>query len=229
MHQPPAPSTAAAPPADKAALAALGERVRARLAADPGAWPVPTDKAEIFAFANFLAPDECQRMIELVEAVCRPSTVFASDDGRGHRTSYSGDVDRADPFVRMIERRMDDLLGIEPEFGESIQGQRYYPGQEFKAHCDWFWTNAEYWPTEKRRGGQRSWTAMVWLNAVDEGGLTEFPEVGLAFPPQAGALLVWNNASPDGSPNWNTMHAAQPVVRGVKYVMTKWYRTRKWG
>ena len=33
---------------------------------------------------------------------------------------------------------------------------------------------------------------------------------------------------PDGQPNNYTQHAALPVVRGVKYVITKWFRTRPW-
>jgi prolyl 4-hydroxylase len=38
----------------------------------------------------------------------------------------------------MIERRIDDLMGIDPHFGEAIQGQRYAVGQEYRGHCDWF-------------------------------------------------------------------------------------------
>ena len=25
-----------------------------------------------------------------------------------------------------------------------------------------------------------------------------------------------------------TLHAGTPVIEGVKYVLTKWYRTRRW-
>lgn len=218
-----------APPADQAALAACGERVRQRLAADPAAYRLATDRAELFAFGDFLSPDECARMIALVDAGAKPSAVFEGPSEGSFRTSYSGDVDRSDPFVRMIERRIDDLLGLDPDWGETIQGQRYWPGQQFKSHCDWFWTIADYWPGESRRGGQRSWTAMVYLSDVEAGGATEFTRLGLSIQPRRGALLVWNNAQPDGLPNIDTLHAALPVERGTKYVITKWYRTRRWG
>ena len=69
---------------------------------------------------------------------------------------------------------------------------------------------------------------MIYLNDVEEGGETTFPNLGVSVTPQQGALLAWNNASPDGSPNMATLHAASAVVRGVKYVITKWYRTRAW-
>jgi prolyl 4-hydroxylase len=38
---------------------------------------------------------------------------------------------------------------------------------------------------------------------------------------------VWNNATVEGVPNEYTLHAGTPVIRGQKYVLTKWYRTRK--
>jgi prolyl 4-hydroxylase len=225
----PDPTVKPAPLSDQAGLVRVGKLVRERLAADPSAYRLPTDKAEIFAFGNFLTDAECDRFIAMVDEVAKPSAVFDTTYESEFRTSYSGDVVRTDPFVRMIERRIDDLLGMEPAHGETVQGQRYYPGQEFRAHCDWFWTLAKYWPQEYKRGGQRSWTAMAYLNDVEEGGTTDFTRLGLSITPQRGALLVWNNATPTGEPNWDTMHAAQPVTRGVKYVITKWYRTRPWG
>lgn len=70
---------------------------------------------------------------------------------------------------------------------------------------------------------------MAFLNPVEAGGATHFTEVGITIEPKPGVLLVWNNALPDGTPNENTLHAGTPVERGVKYVITRWYRTRRWG
>lgn len=217
------------PVADRAALARVGESVRARLAADPAAYRVPVDQAEIFALADFLAAAECDRFMAMTDATAQPSRVLDHGYKGVFRTSYSAEVERTDPFVRMIERRLDDLLGFDNAWGETIQGQRYAPGQEFKAHNDWFHTGAPYWQGESQRGGQRSWTAMIYLNDVVAGGLTDFVRLGVTIPPQRGALLVWNNARPDGMVNDMTIHAGRPVEQGVKYVITKWYRTRPWG
>ena len=217
---------ATAPNPDRAALIRVGNTVRARLAADPAVQKVPVEQVELYALSDFITPAECAQLIEMIDRVAQPSRTF--DQGYG-RTSYSGDVERSAPFVRMIERRIDDLLGIPHLFGETIQGQRYLPGQEFQAHHDWFHTKAAYWKDEKRRGGQRSWTAMAYLGEVEEGGTTDFPSIGVSIPPQPGALIVWNNARADGSLNDDTLHAGTPVVRGAKYVITKWYRTRNWG
>ena len=213
---------------DQAALAQLGKRARARLLADASIYKVPVDRAEIFAVSDFVAPAECDHLIAMIDEVARPSEVFDPGSYAAYRTSYSGDVDAQDSFVRMIERRLGDLLGIDLAWGERVQGQRYLPGQEFREHCDWFDTAAAYWPREVERGGQRSWTAMAYLNDVEEGGITAFPRIGVHIPPQRGALILWNNALPDGACNPDTLHAALPVVRGVKYVITKWFRTRPW-
>jgi prolyl 4-hydroxylase len=216
------------PNPDRKALAKVGKLVRERLAADPGVYRVPVENGEIFAVADFMSADECARMIALIDAVARPSELFDDVYVEAYRTSWSGDVDNSDSVVRMIERRLSDLIGLDLAWSESIQGQRYQPGQEYRDHCDWFDTNATYWKKEVHRGGQRSWTAMVYLNAVEAGGATEFRNLGISFDPQPGVLLLWNNATPEGVVNPAMLHAALPVESGIKYVVTKWFRTRVW-
>ncbi len=219
----------AAPVVDKNAIARAGMMVRSRLAADPGVYKVPTEKAEIYCVSDFLTPADCAGLIATIDTVAKPSAIYGEDRKAAGRTSYSGDVDPTNPLVRKIERRICDLMGLDLAWGETVQGQRYLPGQEFKHHYDWFNTRASYWPREVRNGGQRCWTAMAYLNDVEEGGVTEFNMLGLSIPPQAGLLLMWNNARENGEPNPDTMHAGTPVVRGQKYIITKWFRTRPWG
>ena len=213
---------------DQAALKRVGDKVRARLAANKAIYTLPTDKADIYAMGDFMSPAERDRMIAMIDQVARPSSTFDVGYGDDYRTSYSGDVDPHDPFVRKISRRIDDLLGIDPTFGETIQGQRYLPGQKFGPHCDYFFPTEAYWEIEKNRGGQRSWTAMVFLNPVEAGGTTDFTQIGLSIEPKPGAILMWNNADREGVPNRWTMHSGTAVKAGVKYIITKWYRTREW-
>lgn len=214
---------------DRTALVRVGEHVRTRLAADPGASQVTVQGAELFLVPDFLTAAECERFIALVDEVAKPSALYTVSDDLDARTSYSGDVDPHDPFVKMVTRRIDDLLGMEGSWGETVQGQRYMAGQQFKLHCDWFPTDADFWAAESRQGGQRSWTAMIYLCDVEEGGATDFPYLSFSSTPRRGTLLTWNNADLDGEPNMMTLHAGAPVIRGVKYIITKWYRTRPWG
>ncbi len=213
---------------DQSALAVLGSAVRTRLSASPDVYRVADDRVELFAIGDFLSAAECAALIGMIDAVARPSALHELDYASGFRTSFSGDLDPRDPFVAGISARIDALLGVPAEIGEPVQGQRYLPGQQFKPHNDWFYVTEGYWPQERLRGGQRSWTAMAYLNSVEAGGATAFTVLGIEIEPKPGVLLLWNNALPDGRPNEATLHAGLPVERGAKYVITKWYRTRAW-
>jgi prolyl 4-hydroxylase len=70
---------------------------------------------------------------------------------------------------------------------------------------------------------------MIYLNAVEAGGATRFKVLGKTFQPEQGKLLCWNNRLPDGGVNPATLHHGMKVRRGVKYIITKWYRERPWG
>lgn len=218
-----------APNPDRVALQRAGAHVRRRLDANPRAYRIDTNRVDIWAIADFLSAEECTALMAMIDRTAVPSKVLDHGTTEIWRTSSSGDVERNDPFVHALESRIDKLLGIPHLFGETMQGQRYQEGQEFKYHLDLFWTRADYWPEESQRGGQRSITAMCYLNDVEQGGETAFTNIGISVPPQRGTLLVWNNSLPDGNPNEATMHAGSPVIKGTKYVITKWYRTRKWG
>ncbi|WP_121116899.1 prolyl hydroxylase family protein [Croceibacterium ferulae] len=213
---------------DKAQLRRIGRTLRERLGANTAAYRIPADKAELWAIGDFLSAGECTQLMTMIDETARPSGAYDMPYESGYRTSYSGDVDTDAPFVKRIQRRIDDLLGLEPETGETVQGQRYQVGQQFQHHTDWFPSNTPYWEMERARGGQRAVTAMAFLNQVEGGGTTDFPRLDLSITPAPGALLVWNNAGVDGTPNPWTIHAGRPVTAGVKYIITRWYRVRRW-
>jgi prolyl 4-hydroxylase len=204
-------------------LRRLGRKVRRRLAANNAVHRIEADKAELWAVGQFLDELECGRLMSIIDVIARPSDAYGVN-ASSHRTSYTGDLHPDDPFIQNLEQRIDGLLGFDPANGETIQGQRYTVGQEFKPHVDWFPPSWPIWKREQDHGGQRAFTAMAYLNAVEEGGETDFPELDIAVKPRPGTLLIWNNADKNGVPNPSTLHAGHPVIRGVKYIITKWYR-----
>lgn len=206
----------------------IGDSVRERLLRNPMAFRLPAPQLDIFVVRNFLDAQECRALIRLIDADRVPSTVLAPTRDAEYRTSESCNLSPADPIVRRVEARLIQLLNIDPELGETIQGQRYAPGQQFKPHHDFFHIGEPYWPEMERTGGQRTWTAMVFLNEPEQGGHTHFPEAGMKVSPVAGNLLAWNNLDAIGEPNPYTLHQGMPVVAGVKYIVTKWHRERRW-
>ncbi|SMF61538.1 prolyl hydroxylase family protein [Allosphingosinicella indica] len=208
--------------------AALGAAVRDRLAAVPGIFHMPAP-IDIFLLRNFLSGEECAGLIALIDADRQPSTLFAPDRDPAFRTSESCNLKRSEPLVHAIEQRLSTLTGIDPAYGETVQGQRYAPGQQFKPHHDFFHTDQPYWPHQEKIGGQRTWTAMIFLNQPETGGQTDFPEAGIRVTPRTGNLLAWNNLDALGEPELRTLHQGLPVEAGMKYVITKWFRERPWG
>lgn len=205
-----------------------GRSVEATLSAVPAIRRAKTDGAVIYALTDFLSEEECDMLMATIDAGRRKSTLLTSTNDPNFRTSDSCDLDRWHPLLQPIDEKIAHLLGIPPEHGETIQGQRYAPGQQFRAHNDYFNENEAYWASMAVQGGQRTWTAMIYLNEVEQGGATWFPQAGVRFNPRPGMLVAWNNMNADGSPNQTTLHEGMAVVEGTKYIITKWFRERPW-
>jgi prolyl 4-hydroxylase len=178
---------------------------------------------------DFLNSDECEALVAMIDSQRKPSRLMSSGHpDTGFRTSETCNLDPNDGLVRLVETRISALLGIDPQCGEFLQGQRYGAGQEFKPHHDFLRESEPYWARQKEIGGQRTWTAMTYLNVPEKGGETFFPRLRLKLIPRRGNLVAWNNLDGHGEPNAFSLHQGMPVVTGVKFIITKWYRERPW-
>jgi prolyl 4-hydroxylase len=210
-------------------MPAPGESSPDLLLARPGIQRAPFPKLELFQLRGFLPPALCADLIDLIDAGRRPSTIADPNGDQYFRTSETCDLEADEPAVLDLEQRLLALNGIDPAHGEPVQGQRYEVGQEFKAHTDYFEPNGADFERYCSVAGQRTWTFMIYLNDVEAGGGTRFGVPKKIVQPETGKLLAWNNRRTDGSPNPSTLHHGMKVRRGVKYVITKWYRERPWG
>jgi prolyl 4-hydroxylase len=187
---------------------------------------VPTRALDLFILRNFLDPETCAALIERIDARRRPSEISDDVGIANYRTSETCDLDWRDPLVAQVDGKIGKLLGLPLVASEPLQGQRYAPGQEFKPHTDTFEPGGYDFYIHTGETGQRTWTAMIYLNEPDEGGATRFKAIGKTIQPELGKLLAWNNLLADGRPNPATLHQGLKVRRGVKYVLTKWFRQR---
>jgi prolyl 4-hydroxylase len=209
--------------------ARIGASVHDRLAATPGIQAVPAPDLDLFILRDFLDAPLCEALIGLIDARRAPSPLFADNPDPGFRTSETCNLDPRDPNVAETDRRLIDLLGVPAEHGERLQGQRYGEGQRFKPHHDYLRVGEAYWSRQETIGGQRTWTAMVFLDVPARGGETHFPRAELTIRPRRGSLVAWNNLDREGEPNPATLHQGLPVIEGVKHIVTKWHRERPWG
>ena len=182
----------------------------------------------IYSVDSFVDPDLSHVACELIRKTANPSTIgsdrdTAYDSTRTSQTAYFLNQGVNFGPIHIIEEKIHELLGMELRFAEPIQGQWYKPGQEFKRHFDSFTPDKEtvlYY-------GNRPWTAMIYLNNVEKGGHTSFPEINVSVKPKQGTLLVWQNTQnsviiPESS------HVGEPVEEGEKFILTKWFREKEW-
>lgn len=189
----------------------------------PRAWKLDTPFAQIYEIPDFLTEDLCNLVIDNIDRLLVPSEVTYGDSSyRTSRTCHFPDVNPE--LTDILDNYFSSVLGVSPDYAEPIQGQRYDPGQYFKEHHDWFDPDSEEYFENCAVGGQRTWTIMVYLNNVEKGGQTDFPLLDRKFTPVQGTALAWNNLYPDGTPNPDVLHEALPVIKGNKYIITKWFR-----
>ena len=205
------------------------EPVVAHILSHPGVQRTPSAKLTLFQKRGFIVPDLCTQLVERIDRTRRPSTVSDYNGDAGFRTSETCDLDTSDPAVAELERKIVEFIGLDPAHGEPIQGQRYAVGQEFKGHTDYFEPDGVDYQRYCGVAGNRTWTAMIYLNEPEAGGATRFKAVDKIVQPETGKLLAWNNLRGDGTVNPATIHQGMKVRSGVKYVITKWFREREWG
>jgi len=210
--------------------AGVGRRIGENLDRTPRLWKLCSNDSQsiqLYIGDGFLDAETCRRMREKIDEGSYPSPLYEKEKYEGIRTSYSCNLNANDPLVVEVDRRIANLLGVGKEHGEPLQGQRYQQGQRFGEHADFFYIDEPYWAEYEPHGGQRTWTAMIYLNQPDAGGATLFKLLDVAIAPRLGRILIWNNMALDGSPNPWTLHEGMPVDAGTKYIVTKWYRERQ--
>jgi prolyl 4-hydroxylase len=178
---------------------------------------------------GFLSKNECQALVEMIEANnVRSSVVVGGTDRSGiseTRTSSTSNLAPNDPTVKSIHQKIADNLGLDIKKGEDLQGQKYEPGQYFKEHNDYF--SGDAYDKHCLHSGNRTFTFMIYLNDDFEGGGTYFPKLQKTIKPELGKAVVWQNTI-DGEPQPETMHEGTTITKGVKYIITSWWRENDW-
>jgi prolyl 4-hydroxylase len=210
-------------------MSSIDDSTARHLLAAPGIQRVPNARLGLFILRGFLDETECAALIERIDAQRRPSTIADDNGDDSFRTSETCDLDPAEPEVAALDAKLAALSGIDPAHGEPLQGQRYAVGQEFKSHTDYFEPDGADFETYCAVAGQRTWTFMIYLNAVTAGGATRFKVIDKIVQPERGKLIAWNNRRPDGRVNPASLHHGMKVRAGTKYVITRWYREKPWG
>eukprot|EP01023_Acetabularia_acetabulum_P001113 TRINITY_DN10416_c0_g1_i4.p1 TRINITY_DN10416_c0_g1~~TRINITY_DN10416_c0_g1_i4.p1 ORF type:complete len:467 (-),score=23.22 TRINITY_DN10416_c0_g1_i4:201-1601(-) len=192
------------------------------------------NKPSILCVENFLSSEECQQFIQLAKPHLSPSLV-QSGGLTNHRKSSSmffiEDLKQLQ-IVKIVEKRLQNLINLpivldgytkqKPQ--ETLQVIHYKQGEFYRPHLD----------NKDNQQPTRAATIIVYLNDVQEGGCTNFKlaqhllsykQQGLKIHPKAGRLILfWNREKNCYVQDLQTLHEAEPVIKGEKWILTRWFK-----
>jgi len=183
---------------------------------------------------GLLSAEECDELMRLsADRLQRSTTVDrASGEGKiiGARTSEGTYFQlNANPFIARLDRRIAALMNRPAENGEGLQILHYHTGGEYTPHFDYFPPADPGSRVHLANGGQRVATLIIYLNDVEDGGATVFPELKLTVGPKKGAAVYFEYCNSLGQVDPLTLHGGLPVLSGEKWIATKWMRQHRYG
>ena len=182
----------------------------------------------VYVVSDFLSDSECEAFIDVGKDKMERARVISDSDHEFHKdrtNSYAWVPHNASDTVHEISKRFSILVKMPINNAEQFQLVHYGPGTEYKPHFDAFDKTTEEGRNNWFPGGQRMVTALAYLNDVDEGGATDFPDIGVSINPNKGDVVVFHNCI-DGTSDINpkSLHGGSPVVSGEKWAVNLWFR-----
>ncbi|XP_067876567.1 prolyl 4-hydroxylase subunit alpha-1-like isoform X3 [Heterodontus francisci] len=188
------------------------------------------DKPRIIRYIDIISDQEIERVKALAKPRLRRATISNPITGvletAHYRISKSAWLSEyEDLVISRINRRIQDLTGLDVSTAEELQVANYGVGGQYEPHHD-FARKDEPDAFKELGTGNRIATWLFYMSDVAAGGATVFPEVGAAVWPQKGTAVFWYNLFPSGEGDYSTRHAACPVLVGNKWVSNKWIHER---
>jgi prolyl 4-hydroxylase len=170
-----------------------------------------------------------EKLIQLARGKVRRSEVVDPSSGRleisGVRRSEGAHFSYGEnAIVARIEARVAALTGLPVSHGEPLQLLHYPAGGEYEPHHDYFDPAFAGAALQLAHGGQRVATVVMYLQEPLEGGDTYFPELELSVRPRRGSAVYFEYVNAAGELDSRCLHAGMPVLKGDKWIATKWLR-----
>ena len=187
-----------------------------------------SNKLTIFEIENFLSDKYCEKLIEVSKEKLKPSMVGTKENANVNdvRTSQNTFIPiNADKLISKIFYKIVKLTGKNPkQFDKHFQVVKYEDGQEYKKHLD----PSVSIITEKKYC-HRFFTILLYLNDVEEGGETYFPNLDIKVKPKKGKLVYFQNYKKDKEEyviDTKSYHSSLPVKNCEKWVANLWFHKK---
>ncbi|WP_216830163.1 prolyl hydroxylase family protein [Alkalihalobacterium elongatum] len=189
------------------------------------------DKSPFVAYYENVANEkECQELIDLATGRLQPSAVsgyskkILSNARKSEQAWFDHDFNEN---VQQVCERIASIVGQPLNHAEKLQVVRYQPGGKFDAHFDSFNVSSKLGRENLLKGGHRIYTAILYLNTVNAGGETFFPDLSLEVSPFQGNLLVFENFNTKTNRLFSlARHGSRSLKAGEKWITTLWFREK---
>lgn len=179
---------------------------------------------------NVVSPKESAHFIELAKKdISRAQVSFSGKAGfsEGRTGSNTWLAHDSDSVTLAVARRISKIIGIPLLHAESFQVIHYAQEQQYRPHFDAYDLSTETGQRCCKKGGQRLVTALVYLNDVQKGGGTIFPNKEVEVEARSGRMAIFHNTMPDTiTKHPDSLHGGQPVEAGEKWAFNLWFRAR---
>jgi prolyl 4-hydroxylase len=190
-----------------------------------------SERPVVAVLQDVLGEDECEALIALAQPRLTPSTVVDPKTGKDTVAEYRRSLGMffrpaETELVASLDRRVSQIMNLPVERGEGFQVLHYPAGAFTAPHFDFLIPSNAANQASIARSGQRVSTLVIYLNDVDDGGETVFPEIGWSVVPRRGHAVYFEYSNGLGQVDRRTLHAGQAVLRGEKWIATKWMREK---
>ncbi|UJR10274.1 hypothetical protein I4U23_014481 [Adineta vaga] len=188
------------------------------------------DQPAIFLFHDVVNHADIEEIKSLASPKLQRAVVrdFATDTFKpaDYRISKSAWLRNDDsPVIARLSRLIEAVTNLSMITAEDLQIANYGVGGHYEPHFD-FARRSEKDAFSSLGAGNRIATWLTYMSDVEQGGATVFPVVGGHLKPKKGSAAFWYNLYASGEGDYNTRHAACPVLIGNKWVANKWIHER---
>jgi hypothetical protein len=187
------------------------------------------DIPRIWLTDNFADPALCRWLIGRGQGKFKPALMFdgqkASPLDSRTCSDFVFDIVDSGVVMLLLRIRISGVTSIPIPNMEPPQIFHYSVGQEIKPHYDFLYDGGKGYGPQGKYQGDRLATFLMWLNDDYEGGELEFTKVGYRCRGKSGDGVFFASQR-DGKPDKQSLHAAKPVTKGEKYILSQWIHDR---
>lgn len=191
---------------------------------------VLSEQPLIILHDKFLKTEEIAELLAATTQGQNKTTVVDNVSGdsvySNYRTGKLGYVPDGVPIAEKIMARLISITNVRRCQIEGFQVLRYGIADQYLPHTDFFHPGVPAFTKQIAYGGQRIMSVIMCLQAAEEGGALDFPQIKVTRKLETGDAVIFWDLDKEGRGDMRTEHAAMPVVKGEKISLVCWIRER---